>query len=92
MSKPKFRLGQLVATPGALQALQESGQSPLDFVSRHVVGDWGNVDPEDWQLNDLAVIEGTRILSSYTTLKGKTIWIITEADRSSSCLLLPEDY
>lgn len=92
MSKPKFRLGQLVATPGALQALQESGQSPLDFVSRHVVGDWGEVDQEDWKLNDEAVKENTRILSAYTLKSGVRIWIITEADRSSSTILLPDEY
>jgi hypothetical protein len=92
MPNATFPLGQLVATPGALQALQESGQSPIDFVARHVAGDWGNVDPEDWQLNDRAVIEGTRILSSYTTLKSKTIWIISEADRSVTTILLPNEY
>ncbi len=64
----------------------------MEFVARHVAGDWGTVDAEDWKLNDQAVLGGTRILSAYTTLKGKTIWIITEANRSSSCLLTPDEY
>ncbi len=93
MPEPKFNLGRIVATPGALEALEESGQSPGDFLERHVQGDWGILDDEDKQLNDQSLIDGSRILSSYTTLKGNTkIWVITEADRSSTCLLLPEDY
>jgi hypothetical protein len=91
--KAKIRLGQLVATLGALQALQESGQSPLDFVSRHAAGDWGAVDAEDWKLNDRAVIEGSRILSAYVLNDGTTkVWVITEADRSSTVILLPSEY
>lgn len=93
MSKPKFALGRLVATPQALQSLEESGQSPSEFLDRHVQGDWGDVCEEDKQLNDQSVIDGSRILSSYTTLKGSTkIWVITEADRSSTCVLLPSEY
>jgi hypothetical protein len=92
MCKPKFSLGQTVATPGALQALEESGQNPGDFLDRHVQGDWGCLDDEDKQLNDQSLIDGSRILSSYTTLKGTKLWVITEADRSSTCCLLPEEY
>ena len=92
MSKPKFNLGQLVATPGALEALQESGQSPADFLSRHVRGDWGEVCAEDKGLNDQSLIDGSRLLSAYRSLNGTRIWIITEADRSSTCVLLPEEY
>ena len=93
MCKPKFSLGKIVATPGALEALKESGQSPGDFLERHVQGDWGILDDEDKQLNDQSVIDGSRILSAYTTDKGNTkLWVITEADRSSTCLLLPEEY
>jgi hypothetical protein len=91
MSNPTIHLGQLVATPGALTALQESGQSPLDFVARHVTGDWGEVDQEDWQLNDEAVKEGTRILSAYSLNSGVRIWIISE-DRSVTTILLPDEY
>jgi hypothetical protein len=89
---PKFSPGQLVATPGALEALEESGQSPAEFLSRHVAGDWGEVCAEDKILNDDALECGARLLSSYTTSKGVKIWIITEADRSSTCVLLPEEY
>jgi hypothetical protein len=97
MCKPKFSLGQTVATPGALQTLDESGQSPSDFLDRHVQGDWGLLDDEDKQLNDQSLIDGSRILSAYETLKGVKIWIITEAaddsgHRSATTILLPEDY
>ena len=90
--RPRFPLGQLVATPGALQALQEAGQSPTDFLSRHVRGDWGEVCDEDKGLNDEALANGERLLSAYRTLRNVRIWIITEADRSSTCILLPEEY
>ena len=89
---PKFPLGQLVSTPAALDALTQSGQSPTDFLSRHVRGDWGEVCDEDKQLNDEALVQGARLLSAYRTLRGVRIWIITEADRSSTCVLLPEEY
>ena len=92
IAKPKFRLGQVVATPGALEALKESGQTPFDFLSKHLTGDWGIVDAEDKQANDDALIHGERLLSAYLTTQGVKIWVITEADRSSSCLLLPEEY
>jgi hypothetical protein len=87
-----FTLGQVVATPGALDALQDSGQSPADFLSRHIQGDWGEVCAEDKRLNDEAIKEGSRILSAYVTTKGMRLWVITEADRSSTCILLPEEY
>jgi hypothetical protein len=93
----KFTLGAIVATPGALKAIEESGQNPTDFIVRHVSGDFGDVDSEDWALNDSAIKDGSRILSAYTTLKGERIWVITEAVgehgfRSSTCILLPEEY
>jgi hypothetical protein len=95
--KPKFDLGQLVATPGALRALQESGQSPGYFLDRHVSGDWGEVDSEDKRANDEALVTGERLLSAYKTLKGVRIWVITEsADdegrRAASTILRPEEY
>lgn len=86
------RLGRLVATPGALHALQESSQSPPDFVSRHASGDWGDVSAEDKALNDQALRDGGRLLSAYGTRKNQKLWVITEADRSATTLLLPEDY
>ncbi len=88
----KFPLGQIVATPGALEALAESGQTPDFFLDKHVQGDWGEVCNEDKKLNDEALLDGSRLLSAYRTLKNERIWVITEADRSSSCLLKPEEY
>lgn len=92
IAKPKFPLGQVVSTPGALEALNDCGQTPFEFLSKHLAGDWGIVDDEDKQANDDALIHGERLLSAYLTSKGTKIWVITEADRSSSCLLLPEEY
>ena len=93
----KFSLGQIVATPGAIEAMDESGQNAAFFLARHASGDWGEVTPEDWQLNDEAMVDGSRLLSAYRTLKGKKIWIITEATddnghRAATTILLPEDY
>ncbi len=88
----RFPLGQIVATPGALDALEHAQQAPIEFLRRHVAGDWGDVDAEDKALNDQALLDGTRLLSSYRTSKGQAIWVITEADRSSTTILLPEDY
>ena len=90
--KPKFKLGQIVATPGALEALREAGQTASFFLDQHVIGNWGTVGTEDWKLNYEALLSGERVLSAYTTLKNVRIWIITEADRSSTCVLLPEEY
>jgi hypothetical protein len=92
VTTPKFPLGSLVATPGALAVIAESGQTPLDFLSRHVCGDWGDVGPGDAKLNDQAITDGDRVFSAYKTLKGERIWVITEADRSSTCILLPSEY
>jgi hypothetical protein len=88
----KFPLGQIVSTPGALDALARAGQEPWQFIERHVAGDWGEVDEHDRGENELSLKKGFRILSAYTLSDGTKIWIITEADRSSTCLLLPEEY
>ena len=95
--KPKFNLGQIVATPGALDALQESGQTPQFFLARHVRGDWGELGDEDKQANDQALVDGSRLLSAYRTLKGTRLWIITEAaddegHRVLSTILKPQEY
>jgi len=90
--RPLFPLGQCVATPGALAALEEAGQSPADFLNRHVAGDWGEIDREDKGLNEQALKEGARIFSVYQTSKGVKVWVITEADRASTCVLLPDEY
>lgn len=88
----KFRLGQVVATPGALEALENAGQMVNDFLDRHARGDWGELSDEDWQANEQALQDNSRLLSAYTTATGEKIWIITEWDRSVTTLLLPEDY
>lgn len=90
--KALFNLGQLVATPGALAALEKSGQSPMEFLSRHVTGDWGDLSEDDRKENQLNLEKGFRIFSSHTTNAGDRLWIITEADRSVTALLLPEEY
>lgn len=95
--KPRFSLGQIVATPGALEALKESGQTPAFFLDRHSKGDWGEVCPDDARLNDQALVNGGRLLSAYKTLRGERLWIITEAaddqgHRLATTLLLPEEY
>lgn len=87
-----FPFGQIVATPGALAALQKAGQQPCEFLARHGHGDWGELDEEDRQENQLSLERGFRLLSSYRTLANTKIWVITEADRSVTTILLPEEY
>jgi hypothetical protein len=87
-----FQLGRTVTTHGALRALVEAGQSPVVFLDRHANGDWGEVNDEDKRENEFSLRNGFRILSAYTTSAGEKIWIITEADRSATTILLPEEY
>jgi len=91
-SHPRFSLGNLVATPGALEALKHAGQYPLELIQRHLRGDWGNVSPEDAAENELSVQNGLRIMSVYVLASGTTVWVITEADRSVTTILLPDEY
>lgn len=88
----RFRLGQTCMTRGAQEALEEARQSPSEFLRRHSEGDWGELSDEDRKENELSLKEGFRILSAYSTSKGARLWIITEADRSSTTILLPEEY
>jgi len=95
MVKPTFSLGQIVATPGALDALQAANVNLFALLARHAVGDWGAVSPADARENDLAVKQGFRVFSAYPLTPPEpepVVWIITEADRSATTLLLPEDY
>ena len=92
MAKPRFALGCVVATPGAVQAFSKTGEEPSLFINRHAAGDWGDLDREDQAENELSVRQGFRILSSYRLSDGTKIYVITEADRSSTCILLPEEY
>ena len=103
---PRFALGQLVATPGALELLEQTGFSALALVSRHVHGDWGDCCAEDKATNEAAVRQRMRVMSVYRLVDAETLlqtpldkrsslptlWIITEADRSATTLLLPSEY
>lgn len=91
-SRPLFPLGRIVATPGALDAMEKLDIAAWTLLSRHRQGDWGDLSPEDRVENELAVRKGFRVLSSYPIGSDVRIWIITEADRSVTTLLLPEEY
>ena len=86
-----FPLGRVLATPGALEALRAAGEDPLHLLSRHAAGDWGELDAHDRHENGLALKHGRRLLSSYP-IGEQRVWVITEADRSCTTILLPEDY
>lgn len=88
----RFELGRIAVTPGVLMVLQETGQEPTEFLARHQAGDWGEVSEEDRRENELSLREGFRLLSVYRTAKGVKLWVITEADRSATTILLPEEY
>lgn len=90
--QPRFRLGKILATPGAIGAMGETGLTPGTLLKRHVCGDWGEVDDDDKRANDAAIRYGARILSAYRTAVGQRLWVITEADRSATTILLPEEY
>jgi hypothetical protein len=84
-------LGKVVATPGALELLMEEGEDPFDYLARHATGDWGELDDHDRKENEQSLEHGWRILISYPVGE-RHIWIITEADRSVTTILLPEEY
>ena len=98
MKQPLFKLGPVLATAGAIEELQKAGQSPWEFLSRHVAGDdWGILDDEDKAANEAAVRDGSRILSAYLLKTGEKLWIITAAEddngnRAATTLLLPDEY
>jgi hypothetical protein len=88
---PRFRMGRPTITPAAEAALNAVGIHPLRLLARHIHGDWGELPAEDLAANELALLSGRRLLSSYQ-VKGNRIWIITEADRSTTTLLPPHEY
>ena len=96
--QPKFQLGRVVATPGAIQALQDAGQEPDHFLILHAAGSWGDLCPEDRRRNDDAVAHEDdpdrrdRVLSAYVTRGGTKLWVITEHDRCVTTILLPDEY
>jgi len=90
---PLFPTGQIVATPGALALLEQANKTPLEFVSRHLRGDWGDdLCQDDKTENELSLKHGFRLLSSYRVTETETLWVITEADRSVTTVLLPSEY
>ena len=88
----RFSLGETYITPGAEEALMIAGQTGIEFLRRHVSADWSELADEDAKENELSLREGFRVLSAYHTAKGEKLWIITEADRSSTAILLPSEY
>ncbi len=88
----RFQLGQILATPGAKDSLEASGQSAQEFISRHVRLEQGELSNEDYKENLFSIDKHLRIFSAYKTTKGVKIWCITEADRSATTLLLPDEY
>ena len=86
-------LGRVLATPGALRTLSEAGEDPLCLLARHASGYWGELDAHDRRENQQSLKNGWRVLSSYPIgVGGEKVWVITEADRSSTTILLPEEY
>lgn len=95
--KPRFSPGVLLATPGANEAFERNGQTPFEFLQRHLNGDWGDLDQDDRHANEQALSDGSRLLSAYHLKDGTKLWLITEAigengRRESSTFLLPEEY
>ena len=93
----RFNLGQVVATPGALEALTRANSSGMEYLRRHATGDWGIVCEEDKQANEMALQTGARLMSAYFLPDETKLWIITEAaddsgKRAATTLLLPEEY
>jgi hypothetical protein len=88
----RFSLGVIVATPAAIAQLQREDIEGFPYLVRHARCDWGDMDAEDKARNDRALIEGTRLMSAYRLPSGDKIWVITEADRSATTILLPDDY
>ena len=99
ISQKTFKLGQVVATPAALAVLEQLNVSPWQLMSRHYTCDWGDLCDADWELNNHSLANGMRIFSSYKLACGtgddpttETVWVITEADRASTTILLPSEY
>lgn len=97
IDKPKFELGQVVATPGFLDAVRKAGQTVREFVDRHLHLEQGELCEDDHRANQMSLTDGSRILSAFRLRTGVKVWVLTEAvgddgKRASTCLLLPEEY
>jgi hypothetical protein len=88
---PIFELGRVVASAAVAQFIDEAGLDIAPLLRRHHAGDWGKVGKEDWESNEAALKNGGRLLSTYD-LSGHRVWVITEADRSATTVLFPDDY
>ena len=88
----KFTFGRLVTTVGALEAFQQTEDNPIQYLRRHLSGDWGDLDEHDKLENERSLLNGFRLLSAYHLSDGTKIWLITEADRSCTTFLLPDEY
>jgi hypothetical protein len=88
---PRFALGHVVSTPAVVAHFEAHSINAFDYLGRHACGDWGEVPPEDAALNELALAQNSRLLSRYT-IAGKYVWLISEADRSSTTFLFPDEY
>jgi hypothetical protein len=86
-----FSLGRTLATPAARDELSELNYSPLDLLRRHMSGDWSEMDADDQKSNREAITKDSRVFSAYT-IQSTKFWVITEADRSSTTILLPSEY
>lgn len=92
MHGPRFSLGQLLITPGAVKAIKASGDDAFGLLRRHIQGDWGGLDPVDVAENEFSLIRGFRMISAYNLKDGTKVWVITEADRSATTILLAWEY
>lgn len=89
---PRFKLGRILATPGALEVIADARVSIVDLLIRHLRGDWGDLSDSDRQQNEHAITTSQRILSNYVLPSGRTVWIMTDADRHATTFLLPDEY
>ena len=89
---PKFPLGKLICTEGAAELITRLKIKIMNLIGRHITGDWGDIDDEDVHTNNCALLHGDRLLSSYNIDPVSKLWIITEADRSRTTILLPSEY
>ncbi|WPL15706.1 hypothetical protein Thiowin_00620 [Thiorhodovibrio winogradskyi] len=94
MIEPLFEMGRTLATAGVMAVLEELGQQDLlqSVLHRHCYGDWGDVDEDDWRANEQALQDNERLMSLYKVDSGLTLWVITEADRSQTTVMLPKEY
>jgi hypothetical protein len=92
LSGIKFSPGSVVATPGVLAAFADAGDDPIAYLIRHIAGDWGEVNPEDWRANEESLLLGERLLSAYRMSNGTRFWVVTEWDHSVTTFLLPQEY